>query len=66
MIYMSYEKSSQKFMEIFSNLPINTRREIVVVVDGKPISWELASKEIEYKTELSEKILKKLEDLKIL
>lgn len=59
-------EKSQKFMEIYSNLPSKTRREIVVVVDEQPYSWEVAKKEIENNTELGEKILKKLGELKIL
>jgi hypothetical protein len=55
-----------KFMEIYSNLPVKTRREIVVVVDGEPFSWDVARREIEGNTELGKRILKKLKELKII
>jgi len=61
---MAGEEAS-KFMEIYSNLPVKTRREIVAVVDGEPFSWDVARKEIEGGTELGKKILKKLKELKI-
>jgi len=58
--------SASRFMEIYSNLPVKTRREIVAVVDGEPFSWNVARKEIEGNTKLGGLILKKLEELKII
>lgn len=63
---MDYDKLSQKFAEIYSNLPIKTRREVVVVIDDQPISWEIAYKEVENNTDMGKKILMKMQDLKIL
>lgn len=59
-------EDARRFMELYSNLPIKTRREIVVVVDNEPMSWDIARKEVEGDTELGRKILKKLKELKIL
>jgi len=59
-------EEARKFMEIYSNLPVKTRREIVVVVDGEPFSWDVTRREIEGNTELGKKILRKLKDLKII
>jgi len=63
---MGNNQASQKFMGIYSNLPIKTRKEIVVVLDGEPISWDVAYKEIKNNTEMGKKTLKKMEELKIL
>ena len=60
------DEKSRRFMEIYSNLPVKTRREIVAVIDGEPISWAIAYKEIQNNTELGNKIIKKMEELKIL
>jgi hypothetical protein len=62
----SEDEHARKFMEIYSNLPIKVRREIVVVVDNEPLSWEVAYREIAGKTELGAKILRKLRELRIM
>jgi hypothetical protein len=59
--------SREKFLKIFSNLPINLRKEVILVLDKEgPISWEVAFLEISNKTKLGEKILKKLSELEII
>ncbi len=59
--------SRESFLKIYSNLPINLRKEVILVLEDKgPITWEVAYLEIENKTELGNKILKKLKDLKII
>jgi len=52
------KKSS--FMKIFANLPLNVRDEIISVVDGFPITWNVAYLEIKGETEKGEKILRNL------
>ena len=57
----------EEFLKVYSNLPINLRKEVILVLDDNgPISWEVAYLEINNKTQLGEKILKKLADLKII
>ena len=57
----------ERFIKIYSNLPLGIRQEIILVLeDGKPITWNAAYVEVEAKTPLSEKILEKLEKLKII
>ena len=57
----------EKFLKLYSNLPINLRKEVILVLDDQgPISWEVAYLEIENKTKLGEKILKKLAQLEII
>ena len=58
--------SAERFIKIYSNLPLNVRKEIVLVIDDEPITWNVAYREIRGKTELGKTILKKLEALKII
>lgn len=56
----------ERFMKVFSNLPIEERNQVVVVIDDQPISWNMAYNEIRHKTELGKKISKKLIELNII
>lgn len=57
----------EKFLKIFANLPIGIRQEIILVLDdGKPITWNVAFVEMEANTPLSKIILEKLEKLQII
>ena len=57
----------EEFLRIYANLPLGIRQEIILVLDdGKPITWNAAFVEIEAETPLSEIILEKLERLKII
>ena len=54
---------SAKFYKIYSNLPVNLRNEIIVVLPDKgPITWNVAYLEINSNTELGNKILEKLDE----
>ncbi len=54
-----------KFIQIYSNLPLRTREEIIAVIDNKPISWNVAYQEITHKTKKGEEILEKLKKMRI-
>lgn len=57
----------EKFMKLYSNLPLNLRKEVILILEDKqPISWEVAYIEIENKTKVGEKVLKKLAKLNII
>jgi len=56
----------EKFYKAYSNLPLNLRSEIVMVIDDQPISWKVAKLEIDNNTKLGETILEKLEALRII
>jgi len=58
--------SKEKFFRLYANLPINIRKEIIAVVDDEPITWNVANQELSNNTKLGDKILKQLEDLKII
>jgi len=53
-------------MKVYSNLPLPLRKEVVIVINDQPISWEVAYLEIKNKTKLGEKIQKRLEELEII
>lgn len=56
----------ERFSTIYVNLPLGVRKEVVLVLDDQPISWEVAFAEVSSGTELSERILEKLEHLAII
>jgi len=61
------EGRREKFIKIYSNLPLGIRQEIILVLeDGGPITWNAAFVEVEANTPLSNEILEKLENLKII
>jgi hypothetical protein len=62
-----YQMTKEKFLKVYSNLPINLRKEIIVVLDEEgPITWDVAYIEIENGTKLGDKILKKLSQMGII
>lgn len=62
--------SKDVFIKVYSNLPLNVRREVVAVVEFNgeetPVSWDVAYKEIRNETALGKEILKKLTELEII
>lgn len=56
----------QKFYKIYSNLPLNLRNEIVIIINSEPLTWKVAKLYIDEDTKLGEEILTKLEDLEII
>ena len=59
--------NKEKFLKIYANLPLGLREDIVLVLGGHgPITWNAAYLEINNNTELSQTILEKLTDLKII
>lgn len=56
----------ERFLKIYANLPLTLRGEIILVLDNEPITWNVAYIEVYNNTEKSIKILKKLEELKII
>lgn len=58
--------SRDRFMKVYSNLPEDVRREVIVVIKDKPYSWNAAYVEIEKNTDLGKEVLKKLESLELI
>ena len=60
------EDKREKFLKVYANVPEGLRKDIIVIVDGKTYNWNTSYFEIKEKTKLGEKILKELEEIKIL
>ena len=58
--------SRERFLRVYANLPLGLRGEIILVLEGQPISWNVAYVEVYSNTEKSMKILEKLEDMRII
>ncbi len=58
----------QRFLKVYSTLPLGVRKEIVVVLDQStgPVSWEVAYIEVENDTPAASVILEKLDQLQII
>ncbi|MBI2107265.1 hypothetical protein HYT57_04750 [Candidatus Woesearchaeota archaeon] len=59
-------EGKDRFLKVYSNLSMDIRREIIILVDNKPISWNVAFEEIEKETNLGKKILKNLIELEFI
>lgn len=59
-------KRKTKFLQIYANLPLTHRSEIVVVIDNEPLTWNVAKIEIENDTQKGKEILEKLFRMRIL
>jgi len=55
-----------KFLQVYANLPLGSREEIVVVVDDESLTWKAAKLEIEQDTPKAKQILDMLFNLGIL
>ena len=59
------DKKAQ-FLKVYANIPLGAREEIIVVVDGEPLTWKAAKLEVEQDTPKGKEILDTLISLKIL
>jgi len=60
------ETLRENFLKVYANLPLNVRDEIILVFDGKPLTWNVAYLEVKANTDNGTKILKELNDLKLI
>ena len=60
------EKSKERFYLVYNNLPLGLRNEVILVLGDEPITWKVARLEIDNETQLSKKILEKLDALQII
>jgi len=58
---METEERREEFLQLYANLPLGLRDEIIAIVNEKPITWNVAYIEVINKTKLSEKILEEIE-----
>ena len=62
---MNNEKRA-KFLRIFANIPEDLRNDIIALADDKTYTWNTAYFEIKDDTSLGKKLLKALEENKII
>jgi len=55
--------SKEQFLKVYANIPLKVREEIILVLDGEPITWNAAYIEVKNDTANSEKILKSLVEM---
>ena len=60
------DSSATKFQQIYANLPLNQRQEVVVVIGSEPLSWNAAKIEADNNTEKGKQILDLLIKLSII
>ena len=69
------EKDKMRFMKVYQNLPLNERKNTILVLEGikdkgkikkEPMSWDIAYIEIEQETKVGEIILNKLIKLNLI
>ncbi|MDO8634542.1 MAG: hypothetical protein Q7K34_04595 [archaeon] len=56
----------EKFLQVYANLPLNLRKEIILVIGDEPITWNVAYSEVLGNTPLGKQVLRKLEELEII
>ncbi len=56
----------EKFLKTYANIPLNLRKETILLFENEPITWNVAYVEIFNNTVKSKKILEKLEELKLI
>ncbi len=56
----------ERFYKVYGNLPLNTRDEVILVIDDEPITWRVARLEVDQDTKLSRDILEKLAALEVI
>lgn len=59
-------KGADRFFRVYSGVPESEKKLPIVVIDNKPVNWDLAYEEIKNETKTGEKILKILTDLEII
>jgi len=57
---------AERFMRVYADLPLKLRKEIVMVIDEEPITWNAAYIEVKNNTEKGKRILEKLASLGII
>ncbi len=63
---MSSEAAKEIFLKVYANLPLGVREEIILILEGKPMTWNAAYLEVDNDTKYSDEILNRLEELKII
>jgi len=59
-------KNKDRFLKVYANLSLDLRKEIILIIEDKPITWNVAYDEIEAETELGIKILEKIIEMELI
>lgn len=59
-------KNAERFFSVYSSISLEERKLPIVIIEDKPINWNLAYEYIENETEIGKKILKQLIDMEII
>ena len=54
------------FIKSYAGVPTKLRTEIIALVDENPYNWDTAYLEIKGKTQIGDKLLRHLEEIKVL
>lgn len=54
------------FLQIYANLPLESRKEVIAVIGGEPVTWAAARIEIENDTKSGQQILDFLVEAQII
>lgn len=60
-----FEGLQSLFLRAYASVPDKLRNEIIAIIDGKTYSWNAAFIEISANTKLGEKILARLDEIKL-
>jgi hypothetical protein len=60
------EELKATFLKVYANLPLGVRDEIVLVLEGEPITWNVAYIEVSTDSSASHQILTELKELEII
>jgi len=63
---MEYYMSKDRFFKVYSNLPEDVRREVVIFINEKPYTWDVVFIEISNDTELGHRMLKRLTEMELI
>lgn len=56
----------EKFLQVYANLPLGTRKELIAIVNDEPISWNAAYLEIHKNTSRAKEILEKIHEINLI
>lgn len=56
---------NEQFLKVYANLPVPERKQIIAIIDKKTYSWNAAYIEVSNNTKLGTRIVKKLEEMRI-
>ena len=59
-------KDAERFIKVYDSLPLEERKNTIMVIDDEPVSWSLAHEEIRNNTKRGKTILKNLIELELI